>query len=128
MFQLKSVFLFIAITITTYKYSNGDTNATFVDIRDAPECPKTPTLNNLADYTNLWRNVRMCFREAESKAIMDSDGRLYLTYRSPIREAEDASNFKFIFFLILIIFRFNSARIRCTVSVYARIHIKWSLD
>lgn len=65
-------------------------------------CPTTPKLNYLGDYTNVWKSVRLCYRVADSKSIMDEDGTLYLSYRVPIGKGENASNFQFHF-----VFPFN---------------------
>lgn len=60
-------------------------------------CPRTPLLNYLGDYTNLWKNIRLCDRVADSKSTIDRDGRLYLSYRAPLRRGDNPSNFDFLF-------------------------------
>lgn len=57
-------------------------------------CLATPKLNFLADYTNVWKSVRLCHRVADSKSIMDDDGRLYLSYTVPIGKGENFGKLK----------------------------------
>lgn len=52
-------------------------------------CLATPKLNYLGDYTNVWKTVRLCHRVADSKSIMDEDGRLYISYTVPIGKGEN---------------------------------------
>ncbi|KAJ6642426.1 hypothetical protein Bhyg_07374 [Pseudolycoriella hygida] len=56
---------------------------------DERHCVKTPKLNYLSDYTNLFKNIRMCSRVADSKGHTDGDGRIYISYRAPLQAGED---------------------------------------
>lgn len=56
---------------------------------NSKSCVNTPRINYLSDYTNLYTNIRMCLRVAKSKGITDNDGRIYISYRAPLKKGED---------------------------------------
>lgn len=51
-------------------------------------CRKTPMLNYLGDYINVWKKVKLCRRVADVKSIIDQYGRLYISHRVPLDKAE----------------------------------------
>lgn len=87
MLQLKTVLRCLLVNILLF-------TQTIIADNEGKSCVKTPKINFLSDYTNLFKNTRMCDRVAISKAITDDEGRIYISYRAPLKNGEDAGMFK----------------------------------
>lgn len=83
MAQLKRFLLCFSINILLFSINTSAVDNKF--------CVKTPKLNYLSDYTKLIKNMRMCNRVANTKSIVDDEGRIYLSYRIPLNKGEDPS-------------------------------------
>lgn len=83
MLELRSFLCCLLVHILFFTQTSAD--------NDSKSCVKTPRINYLSDYTNVYKNHRMCLRVAHSKGITDNDGRIYISYRAPLKKEEDPS-------------------------------------
>lgn len=81
MLRLRSVLCLVLVNILLISQTRAD--------KDSKACVKTTRINYLSDYTNLYKNIRMCLRVANSKGITDNDGRIYISYRALLKSGED---------------------------------------